>query len=66
MRAMSDQEAIAAFLRSRQPTKCPTAYALPSKGMISDDDRGRIRDYHAARDMAMTQRMSRRQMPVAR
>jgi hypothetical protein len=63
---ISDQEAIAAFLQSRQPTKCPTAFALPTKGANSDGDREALRKYHADRDAEIVQRMSRRQQLFAR
>lgn len=61
MKPMSDEEAIAAFLKSRQPTKCPTAFALPTKGANSEGDREALRAYHAARDAAIVQKMSKRQ-----
>ena len=64
MTSMTDDEAIAAFLRSRQPTKCPTAFALPTKGANSENERQALRQYHADRDAAIVQKMSRRQQIV--
>ena len=61
MKPMTDEEAIAAFLKKREPTKCPTAFALPTKGANTPVDRDALRQYHAARDAAIVQRMSRRQ-----
>jgi hypothetical protein len=65
MTSMTDDEAIAAFLKSRQPTKCPTAFALPTKGANSEGERQALRQYHADRDAAIVQKMSRRQQIVA-
>jgi hypothetical protein len=63
---ISDQEAIAAFLQSRQPTKCPTAFALPTKGANSDGERAALRQYHADRDAEIVQKMSKRQQLFVR
>jgi hypothetical protein len=63
---ITDQEAIAAFLQSRQPTKCPTAFVLPTKGANSDGERAELRKYHADRDAEIVQRMSKRQQLFAR
>jgi hypothetical protein len=63
---ISDEAAIAAFLKSRQPTKCPTAFALPTKGANSDGEREALRQYHAERDAAIVQKMSRRQQLFTR
>jgi hypothetical protein len=43
------QAAVAAFLRSKGVTRCPTACALPTQGTIAAADRAALRDYAAAR-----------------
>ncbi len=41
--------AVAAFIRSNGITRCPTACALPTQGIIGADDRAALADYAATR-----------------
>ena len=43
------QAAIAAFIRSNGVTRCPTACALPTQGIIAAADRAALENYAAER-----------------
>ena len=43
MKRASDDEAIAAYLRERGATRCPTAFVLPTRAAISPADRDELR-----------------------
>jgi hypothetical protein len=60
---MGDDEykaAVAAFIRTKGVTRCPTACALPTQGTIAANDRAALEDY------AITRTRSRRQRQAAR
>jgi hypothetical protein len=44
------QAAVAAYIRARGVTRCPTACALPTQGTVPPADRAALADYAAARD----------------
>ena len=54
------QAAVAAFIRTKGVTRCPTACALPTQGIIAADDRAALEDY------AITRTRWRRQRQAAR
>jgi hypothetical protein len=52
---MSKQEyeaAMAAFLAKKQITRCPTAYALPTHTVTSEEDREALRRHAEEREAA--------------
>jgi hypothetical protein len=62
---MMDEEeyetAVAAFLRTKGVTRCPTACALPTQGTIAATDRAALADYAIARDRSRRQRHAARE-----
>ena len=54
------QALVTAFIRTKGVTRCPTARALPTQGVIADSDRAALEDY------AITRARSRRQRQAAR
>lgn len=54
------EAAVAAFIRTRGITRCPTACALPTQGTIAASDRAALEDY------AITRARSRRERLAAR
>ena len=61
---MGDDEykaAVAAFIRTKGVTRCPTACALPTQGTIAADDRAALEDYAIARTRWRRQRQAARQ-----
>jgi hypothetical protein len=52
-----DEAAVAAFIRFRGVTRCPTACAVPTQGVIATADRAALEDYAAARDEVRRQRI---------
>ncbi len=54
------EAAVAAFIRTKGVTRCPTACALPTQGTIAANDRAALEDYAIARAR------SRRHRQVAR
>ena len=49
MRQEEHEAAVAAFIRSKGITRCPTACALPTQGTIAAADRAALQNYVAAR-----------------
>ena len=43
--AAEQAAAVAAFLKSKGVTKCPTAFVVPTKGRVSENDRAALRRY---------------------
>jgi GTP cyclohydrolase FolE2 len=43
------EAAVAAFIRSKGITRCPTACALPTQGTVDATDRAALQSYAAAR-----------------
>ena len=61
---MGDDEykaAVAAFIRTKGVTRCPTACALPTQGIIAADDRAALEDYAITRTRWRRQRQAARQ-----
>jgi hypothetical protein len=56
-----DMAAVAAFIRSKGITRCPTACALPTQGTIDAADRAALRDYAAARSQSRKQKIAARE-----
>jgi len=44
------EAAVAAFIRAKGVTRCPTACALPTQGTVPAGDRAALADYAEARD----------------
>jgi hypothetical protein len=44
------EAAVAAFIRARGITRCPTACAVPTQGAVPPADRAALADYAEARD----------------
>ena len=60
MRQDEYQAAVAAFIRSKGITRCPTACALPTQGTIPAADRVALENYAAARARLRQQRIAAR------
>jgi hypothetical protein len=61
---MDDDEyraAVAAFIRTRGVTRCPTACALPTQGTVAAADRAALASYAAARDQSRGKRQAARE-----
>ena len=54
------EAAIAAFIRTKGITRCPTACALPTQATVPADDRAALEDYAVAR----AARSRRRRQPA--
>jgi hypothetical protein len=52
MSEIDDEAAIAAFLRTRGVTRCPTVCAVPTQATVAEADRAAYRDYVAAKEAA--------------
>jgi hypothetical protein len=57
------QAAVAAFVRAKGVTRCPTACALPTQGTVTLADRAALADYAALRERRQAARD--RQLRVA-
>jgi hypothetical protein len=58
---MHDDEyraAVAAFIRAKGITRCPTACALPTQGTVPAADRAALEDYAVARDNTRQRRLA--------
>jgi hypothetical protein len=51
------EAAVAQFLAKRAVTRCPTAYAVPTRGSVADADRAALRSYVAAQETARLEKM---------
>jgi len=54
------EAAVAAFIRIRGVTRCPTACALPTQGTVAAADQAALRDHATARDRAHQRRLASR------
>lgn len=61
MRQEEYEAAIAAFVRSNDITRCPTACAVPTQGLIAPADRVALENYAAARSRARRQKIAARE-----
>ena len=52
------EAAVAAFIRNKGVTRCPTACALPTQGTIAPHDRAELEVYAAARTRSRRQRQA--------
>jgi len=59
-----DKAAMAAFIRIRGVTRCPTACALPTQGTVAPADRVALQDYAMARARSRQQRLAVRLQPA--
>jgi hypothetical protein len=55
------EAAVAAFIRTKGVTRCPTACALPTQGTIAADDRAALEDYALARARSRRHRQAARE-----
>jgi hypothetical protein len=55
------EAAVAAFIRSKGITRCPTACALPTQGVVPAADRAALERYAATRDQSRVQKISTRE-----
>jgi hypothetical protein len=51
------EAAVAAFLRSKGVTRCPTVCAVPTQASVGEADRAAYRDYVAAREAARVEKL---------
>ena len=51
------QAAVAAFLRTKGVTRCPTVCVVPTQATIPEADRAAYRDYVATREAARLEKM---------
>jgi hypothetical protein len=61
MREDEYEAAVAAFIRTKGVTRCPTACALPTQGTIAATDRAALEDYAIARTRSRRQRQAARE-----
>jgi hypothetical protein len=57
---MSDPDyeaAVAAFLRSKGVTRCPTVCVVPTQATVTEADRAAYRDYVAAQEAARVEKL---------
>jgi hypothetical protein len=55
------EAAVAAFIRSKGITRCPTACALPTQGIVDAADQAALRNYAAARSQSRKQKIAARE-----
>jgi hypothetical protein len=58
------EAAIAAFLRTRGVTRCPTVCVVPTQATVAEADRAAYRDYVAAREAARLEKQKSMQQLV--
>jgi hypothetical protein len=51
------QAAVAAFLRTKSVTKCPTVCVVPTQATIAEADRAAYREYVAAQEEARLEKL---------
>ena len=51
------EAAVAAFLRRKGVTRCPTVCAVPTQASVGEEDRAAYRDYVAAREAARLEKL---------
>ena len=51
------QAAVAAFLRTKGVTRCPTVCVVPTQATIAEADRAAYRDHVAAREAARLEKL---------
>jgi hypothetical protein len=58
------EAAVAAFIRSKGITRCPTACALPTQGTVDAADRVALQSYAAARVKSPPRKIVGRERPL--
>ena len=58
------EAAIAAFLRNKGVTRCPTVCAVPTQASVAEADRAAYRDHVAAQEAARLERLKCQQQIV--
>jgi hypothetical protein len=58
------EAAVAAFLRTKGVTRCPTVCAVPTQATIAEADRAAYRDYVAAKETARLEKLKSAQQVV--
>jgi hypothetical protein len=58
------QAAVAAFIRAKGVTRCPTACALPTQATVPAADRAALEDYANARALTRERRATARQQSL--
>jgi hypothetical protein len=58
------QAAVAAFLRTKGITRCPTVCAVPTQATVAEADRAAYRDYVAAQEAARLEKLKSLQQVV--
>ncbi|MBV8089150.1 MAG: hypothetical protein JO139_06175 [Alphaproteobacteria bacterium] len=51
------EAAVAAFLRTKGVTRCPTVCAVPTQAIVAEADRAAYRDYVAAQEAARAEKL---------
>ncbi len=51
------EAALAAYLRTKAITRCPTVCAVPTQASVGEEDRRAYREYIAAREAARLERL---------
>jgi hypothetical protein len=58
------QAALAAFLRTKGITRCPTVCAVPTQATVAEADRAAYRDYVAAQEAARLEKLKSLQQVI--
>ena len=58
------EAAVAAYLRTKGVTRCPTVCAVPTQATVDEADRAAYRDYVAAREAARLEKQKSLQQLV--
>jgi hypothetical protein len=58
------EAAVAAFLRSKGVTRCPTVCAVPTQASVGEADRAAYRDYVAAKEAARVEKLKSLQQSI--
>ena len=58
------EAAVAAFLRRKGVTRCPTVCAVPTQASVGEADRAAYRDYVAAKEAARLEKLKSLQQIV--
>jgi hypothetical protein len=58
------EAAVAAFLKTKGVTRCPTVCAVPTQATITEADRSAYRDYVAAKETARLEKLKSMQHVV--
>jgi hypothetical protein len=56
------EAAVAAFLRTKGVTRCPTVCVVPTQATVAESDRAAYRDYVAAKETARLEKLKSAQI----